>query len=223
VPETNSIPPPEQPISVPDATSAPPKEPTPMLDVHPPHHAASTWRDFFIHIATIVLGLVIAVGLEQTVEFFHHRHQRHQLQEDLHDEAEQNLQVIDRDLTMQSLEPWFDLAMHKATPADQKEMLRIALPIPPCIPGSVGTAAIRYFAPSQAVWTTAKEAGLVPLLPVEQSRMQARLAHNYDLLGDEREHVADGCQAIVAMRQRFAQPDSIRKAWPPLTRKPWHA
>jgi|GEM_PF-3654432 len=28
-----------------------------MLDVHPPHEAAHTWRDFFIHIVTIVLGL----------------------------------------------------------------------------------------------------------------------------------------------------------------------
>jgi hypothetical protein len=45
-----------------------------MLDIHPAHHAASTWRDFFIHIATIVIGLLIAVGLEQTVEYFHHRH-----------------------------------------------------------------------------------------------------------------------------------------------------
>src|SRR5580704_18129276 len=87
---------------------------TPMLDVHPPHHAASTWRDFFIHIATIVIGLLIAVALEQTVEAIHHRHQRHQLQEDLHNEAEQNLQVIDRDLKMQNLEPWFDEAALKA-------------------------------------------------------------------------------------------------------------
>jgi len=23
-----------------------------MLDVHPPHEAAHTWKDFFIHIAT---------------------------------------------------------------------------------------------------------------------------------------------------------------------------
>ena len=46
-----------------------------MLDVHPAHHAATTWREFLIHIATIVLGLIIAVGLEQTVEFFHHRYQ----------------------------------------------------------------------------------------------------------------------------------------------------
>lgn len=47
----------------------------PMLDVHPPHEAPHTWKTFFIHIAAIVVGLLIAVGLEQTVEYFHHRHQ----------------------------------------------------------------------------------------------------------------------------------------------------
>ena len=39
-----------------------------MLDVHPPQSATHTWKDFFIHIATICIGLLIAVGLEQTVE-----------------------------------------------------------------------------------------------------------------------------------------------------------
>ena len=34
-----------------------------MLDIHPAHHAATTWRDFFIHIATICVGLLIAVAL----------------------------------------------------------------------------------------------------------------------------------------------------------------
>lgn len=46
-----------------------------MLDVHAPHQTVHTWKDFLIHIATIVIGLLIAVGLEQTVEYFHHRHQ----------------------------------------------------------------------------------------------------------------------------------------------------
>lgn len=46
-----------------------------MLDVHPPHEAAHSWKDFLIHISTIVIGLLIAVGLEQTVEWIHHRHQ----------------------------------------------------------------------------------------------------------------------------------------------------
>jgi hypothetical protein len=54
-----------------------------MLDVHPAHHAATTWRDFLIHIATIVIGLCIAVGLEQTVEYFHHRHLAQQAREQL--------------------------------------------------------------------------------------------------------------------------------------------
>ncbi len=62
----------------------------PMLDVHPAHHAASTWRDFFIHIATIVLGLLIAIGLEQIVEYFHHRHLAHQAREQLLIERTQN-------------------------------------------------------------------------------------------------------------------------------------
>ena len=46
-----------------------------MLDVHPPHEPVHTWKSFLIHIATIVVGLFIAVGLEQTVEYFHHQRQ----------------------------------------------------------------------------------------------------------------------------------------------------
>ena len=54
-----------------------------MLDVHAPHEAAHSWTDFFIHIATIVLGLLIAIGLEQTVEAIHHRRVRMELRESL--------------------------------------------------------------------------------------------------------------------------------------------
>jgi hypothetical protein len=54
-----------------------------MLDVHPPHTPTHTWKDFFIHIATIVVGLIIAVGLEQSVEAIHHHHQREELREAL--------------------------------------------------------------------------------------------------------------------------------------------
>jgi hypothetical protein len=57
-----------------------------MLDVHMPH-ATHTWKDFFIHIATITVGLLIAVGLEQAVEAVHRHHQLNRRQEDLHGEA----------------------------------------------------------------------------------------------------------------------------------------
>src|SRR5579859_4269172 len=66
------------------------KEHDPMLDVHPAHHAASTWKEFFIHIATIVLGLIIAVGLEQLVERIHQRYELSETREALKRELEAN-------------------------------------------------------------------------------------------------------------------------------------
>jgi hypothetical protein len=61
-----------------------------MLEVHPAHHAASSWKEFFIHIATIVLGLLIAVGLEQTVEYFRHRREVAEVREELRGERQAN-------------------------------------------------------------------------------------------------------------------------------------
>jgi hypothetical protein len=68
-----------------------------MLDVHPPHHAAHGWRDFFIHIATIVVGLLIAVGLEQIVEHIHERYQLSETRESLQHEREANRKDLIQD------------------------------------------------------------------------------------------------------------------------------
>ena len=70
-----------------------------MIDIHPPHHAATTRRDFFIHLATVVLGILIAIGLEQTVEYFHHRDQVAQLTEQMRTEAQNNLPLIRDSIT----------------------------------------------------------------------------------------------------------------------------
>lgn len=64
-----------------------------MLDVHPPHEPVHTWKSFFVHIATIVIGLLIAIGLEQTVEHFHHRHQAREARARLLAEVEENGEI----------------------------------------------------------------------------------------------------------------------------------
>jgi hypothetical protein len=65
-----------------------------MIDVHPAPHAAHSWRDFLIHIATIVTGIVIAIGLEQAVELIHHHHQRERLEAALHNESFLNRRLV---------------------------------------------------------------------------------------------------------------------------------
>jgi hypothetical protein len=142
-----------------------------MLDVHPPHTPTHTWRDFFIHIATIVIGLLIAVGLEQSVEWLHHRHERHQLQHDLVIEAENNLEVIklndvyfhQQGSALAALRTQVDSL--RGHPADGPHRAAI----------STVTGSNRYFFPDAPVWNTAKESGLVTLLP----RREAAL---YDLV-----------------------------------------
>ena len=44
------------------------------MDIHKPH-AAKTWREFFIEIGTIVVGILIALGLEQVIEQVHWHNQ----------------------------------------------------------------------------------------------------------------------------------------------------
>jgi hypothetical protein len=69
-----------------------------MLDVHPPHAPAHTWKDFFIHIATIVVGLLIAVGLEQSVEWLHRKQELREARMALDQESKNNRAVLERDI-----------------------------------------------------------------------------------------------------------------------------
>ncbi len=66
-----------------------------MLDVHPPHEPMHGWRDFFLHLTTITIGLLIALSLEGLVEWQHHRHLVHDAEASLHAEIKGNAENID--------------------------------------------------------------------------------------------------------------------------------
>ncbi len=141
-----------------------------MLDVHPAHHAATTWRDFFIHIATIVLGLCIAVGLEQTVEYIHHRRQLAETREALHKELEQNQHTMasfvaefqKRTAVVEgNLAVFHYLEFHPGAPEDK-------------LPATVNwhNAGSPF---SESVWTTAQQGAVLGLMPPEEVRDRSRL------------------------------------------------
>jgi hypothetical protein len=65
-----------------------------VLDVHPPHEPVHGWRDFLLHILTITIGLLIALGLEGCVEWQHHRHLVHEAEASLHAEIASNAKDI---------------------------------------------------------------------------------------------------------------------------------
>jgi hypothetical protein len=144
-----------------------------MLDVHPAHHAASTWPDFFIHIATIVLGLLIAVGLEQTVEYFHHRDQIAQLTEQMRTEAQNNLPLIRDSVDRLKVQATYIRSLEDALLAGKPSGDSVAVH---GVPPNAGSAL--YVSPSRATWSAAQSAGLTALLPADQAKLFARLDYN---------------------------------------------
>jgi hypothetical protein len=61
-----------------------------MLDVHAPHEKVHGTKDFFVHLFTITIGLLIALSLEGLVEWRHHRNLVHEAAVDLRSEIDQN-------------------------------------------------------------------------------------------------------------------------------------
>jgi hypothetical protein len=83
----------DRPEIVEQPAKIPVEDPALMIDIHPPHHGALTRRDFFVHLFIVILGILIAIGLEQAVEYFHHRHQLAEARRELATEYKINLAV----------------------------------------------------------------------------------------------------------------------------------
>lgn len=71
----------------------------PVIEVHAPNEPIHSWRDFFIHLFTITIGLLIALGLEGCVEWQHHRHLVHEAQASLHAEIQHNARSVSDAIT----------------------------------------------------------------------------------------------------------------------------
>jgi hypothetical protein len=146
-----------------------------MIDIHAPHESTHTWTDFFIHIATIAVGLLLAIGLEQTVEYVHHRHQVSETRDALHVEHEKNRetygQVVgefrrQRAAMLNNLVVLRYLQQHPGTPESQ-------------LPGILVWHALR-FTFSESAWRTAQQSNVTALMPQDEVRRYAVLYDRMD-------------------------------------------
>ena len=150
------------------------------MEVHPPHHPLHSWKDFFIHIATITVGLLIAIGLEQSVEALHHRHQRHQLEEDLREEGERNRETVRKDIAYRTAFMVWTLEVNHCA---REALAGKIVPLPPRPDRSPEfQAQYRYVVPSNSVWSVAKSSGEAALLPPWEALVYTRLYRVHELV-----------------------------------------
>lgn len=141
------------------------------VEVAHPEHAILTWRDFLIHMGTVCLGLLLALGLEQSVEALHHHHQRLQLEEDLRAEAERNVAILQQHLDVNipnMLSDRAQLVALRSTPV-RNGFVDLTLPAPKVV-GPHGMTA-----PERNVFPVAKSSGAIALLPEAEAQAYARV------------------------------------------------
>jgi hypothetical protein len=133
-----------------------------MLDVHPPHEPVHSWRDFFIHLATITIGLLIALGLEGLVEWTHHRHLVQEVEASLHEEISRNSDGLSNYLAyVQQQQDLLakDVAVLKEVARTHKEPGKNSLEI---------NFHIRGF--DNVSWQTAQSTGAVSYMPYQRAK-----------------------------------------------------
>jgi len=137
------------------------KEPAPMLDVHPPHEGIHTWKEYLLHMSTIVLGLLIAIGLEQSVEALHRARERRELRASLNRDSKKIIaDALQSEQVQTVVLAW--IQQRRRVVQDAVTAHRpVAAPL----------AREPYFSsivPINPAWNAAKSSGLLPLLTQEE-------------------------------------------------------
>ena len=160
-----------------------------MLDVHPPHESMHGWRDFFLHLTTITIGLLIALSLEGMVEWQHRRHLVHDAEAGLHAEIKGNAQNMDA--TLADLHKRQDILKHDvyvlnyiATNGKYPEDKHMQVDFQIVGFESVG-------------WKTAQSTGALSYMPYDLAQDYSSIYSQQDLLtGAEQQAARDSVLAI---------------------------
>jgi len=139
-----------------------------MIDVHAPEHRISGGRDFFLHLFTITVGLLIALGLENAAEAWHHRHQRQEAEQTIQRELVYNKKhLIETAFVLQQEMESLTKAMAYLEARSGNR------------PASVAGISLGYTMPhlENASWRTANATAVVQYMPYEYVQ---RLSEAYD-------------------------------------------
>jgi hypothetical protein len=167
-------------------------EVTPMLDVHPPHGPTHGARDFFLHLFTITIGLLIALSLEGCVEWQHHRHLVHEAEAGLHTEIANNAKgmkdVID-DLHKQQESLKNDVTVLKYIMKNHKAPEHSSMEI---------TYHIRGF--DDVSWKTAQSTGALSYMPYDLAQEYSDIyATQQELQSSEQQAARDAILGLASL------------------------
>jgi hypothetical protein len=132
------------------------------MEVEGPEHGIHSWRDFFVHMGTVFLGLILALGLEQVVIAVHESHQRAELREAL--DADSHQAIIDAKRSEAASEQQIAWSL------DRADQVRAALATNTPLGPRAVLNPLDYDLIGNSAFKAAKASGLLALLPQHEVR-----------------------------------------------------
>ena len=171
-----------------------------MIDVHPPHGKMHGLGDFFLHLFTITVGLLIALALEGCVERHHQRHLVHEAETGLRQEIEENSkqigslrqQVVDENNQLGE-----DLAILDEIKSNPKK------------PHKELSFTFRMRGFDDVTWKTAQTTGVTGLMPYADAEAYSNIYNTQiALVGQQKEIVDDVMRAasLVNTKKKNEEP-----------------
>jgi hypothetical protein len=171
-----------------------------VLDVHPPHERVRGFVDFLVHILTITVGLLIALGLEAAVEALHHRHVRKEVEHDL------RLELRDNEHALQ---------VTRGALADEKKNLGVVMQYLAARsedkPSDIHDLTVSFHAGtlSDASWRTATATGTLNLMNYDRVQLFASAYRDQELFSGVQIDTLDEYLQLQSYFQGGFDPDKM--------------
>lgn len=167
-----------------------------MLDVHPPHHRLEGIKDFVIHLLTITVGLLIAVGIEGCVE----RHHQH----DLAIEARETLRKEIEANSKQMTDALAGTDKNQALVKDDIDFLTRLRKSPKdkgLQKGSL-TANFSFTRLDDTAWKTAQATGALAFMPYEEANKYSNIYNAQHQFEASQEKIAEDVAQFFGIIQK---------------------
>jgi hypothetical protein len=186
-----------------------------MLDVHAPHGEIGGWRGFATHIAVVAIGILLALGSEQGVEYINHAFQRAKLEAQMRETFQSNLTRADSNVRVLNSSRAYLIEMRNAVNA------RLAGGSDRGPEASDPRNNVYAPPPNLGSYEASKSNGSVSLLELNRVRLYDRIEFQQDLtlrsfyqfygaLGDVRAFADRFSHKDEYMSGKLVQPDITR-------------
>jgi len=166
-----------------------------MIDVHPPHKTIGNTSEFFLHLFTITIGLLIAVGIEGCVGRYEHH--------ELAAEARQTMTSEIRKNSKQVGEALAEIEQEQKKNADELADVQKVQSNPN--EASNGDPSINigynFVGLEETAWKTAQATGALAFMPYEEAERYSDIYGAEQVLLREQDQLAEGETHLIGTVQ----------------------